>query len=198
MANKDLQFVTSAVRAADFPKSNLARIAFFGRSNVGKSSLINTLLGRKNLARTSSTPGKTQTINFYLASDQSYQLVDYPGYGYAKLGKKQRLEIDRMIRTTVDQIENLRGIVQLVDGRIPTQDVDLEFEQILNQVGVPHMIAVTKTDKVKKSGINKLENRIEKDFGSKVEMVEYVLTSTVKKNGINDLKSWISELINAE
>ncbi|BDR57182.1 ribosome biogenesis GTP-binding protein YihA/YsxC [Xylocopilactobacillus apis] len=196
MANKDQQFVTSAVKAVDFPKSNLPRIAFFGRSNVGKSSLINTLMNRKNLARTSSTPGKTQTVNFYLATDNSYQLVDYPGYGYAKLGKKKRAEINQMIRTTVSEIDNLRGIVQLVDGRIPTQPVDLEFEKFLNQVGVPQMIAVTKTDKVKKSEIGKLENRIEKDFGENVEMVEYLLTSTVSKRGITDLKTWISELTN--
>ena len=195
MANKDQQFITSAVRAVHFPKSNLPRIAFFGRSNVGKSSLINTLLGRKNLARTSSTPGKTQTINFYTASDKSYELVDYPGYGFAKLSKNQRLEIDRMIKTTVSDIENLRGIIQLVDGRIATQPIDLEFEQFLNQVGVPHMIAVTKTDKIKKSEVRKQEQRIEKDFGSSVEMVEYLFTSTVNKNGISDLKDWIQAVI---
>ncbi|BDR59250.1 ribosome biogenesis GTP-binding protein YihA/YsxC [Xylocopilactobacillus apicola] len=195
MANKDQQFVTSAVKAVDFPKSNLARIAFFGRSNVGKSSLINTLLNRKNLARTSSTPGKTQTINFYLPVDQSYQLVDYPGYGYAKVGKSRRQEIDQMIRTTVQDLENLRGIVQLVDGRIPTQQVDLDFEKFLNRVGVPHMIAVTKTDKVKKSDLSKLERRIETDFGQNVELVEYLLTSTVTKTGIDNLNAWIKEVI---
>lgn len=195
MGNKDQQFIKSAEKVGDFPVSNLPRIAFFGRSNVGKSSLINHLFKRKNLARTSSRPGKTQTINFYLAADKTYELVDYPGYGYAKLNKEKRAALDRMIRQTVTKIPNLRGIVQLIDGRIATQDSDLAFEKVLNQVGVPQMLAVTKVDQVKKSQIIKLEQRIEQDFGQNVDLIEYLLASTVTGQGISELSQWISSVI---
>lgn len=195
MANKDQQFIKSAEKAVDFPVSNLPRIAFFGRSNVGKSSLINILLKRKNLAHTSSTPGKTQVINFYLSMDHEFELVDYPGYGYAKLSKNRREAIDRMIRSTVAEIPNLQGIIQLIDGRIATQKIDLTFEKILNQVGVPQMLAITKVDQVKKSQIMKLERRIETDFGKLPNIIEYLLTSTVSGYGIADLQQWIYTVI---
>ena len=132
------------------PETTLPEVAFAGRSNVGKSSLINTLLRRSKAARVSNTPGRTREINFFKVNDQ-FVLVDLPGYGYARISKDRKAEWKPMIESYLRSSPNLKGIVQLLDVRHdPTKD-DLQMFDFLAQVGVPTMVVMTKTDKLTKA-----------------------------------------------
>lgn len=132
------------------PETTLPEIAFAGRSNVGKSSLINTLLRRSKAARVSNTPGRTREINFFRINDE-FVLVDLPGYGYARISKDRKAEWKPMIEGYLRGSANLRGIVQLLDIRHDPTNDDLQMLDFLSQVGVPTMIVMTKTDKLTKS-----------------------------------------------
>lgn len=146
----DAEIVVSAVRASQYPKDNYPEIAFAGRSNVGKSSMINTLLNRKNLARTSSKPGKTATINFYRI-ENSFYLVDLPGYGYAKVSKEEKKKWAGMMDEYLSGRENLYMVVLLVDSRhAPTPD-DIMMLQWIKDCQGNAVVLATKWDKLKKS-----------------------------------------------
>lgn len=141
--------VISAVRPNQYPDTQLPEIALAGRSNVGKSSFINKMLNRKALARTSSKPGKTQTLNFFLINEQIFY-VDVPGYGYAKVSKKEREAWGKMIETYITTREQLRAVVLLVDLRhSPTED-DVMMYDFLKHYGIPVIIVATKADKIPK------------------------------------------------
>lgn len=148
MSIQSAEFIGSYPSFRKCPEHQLAEYAFIGRSNVGKSSLINLLTNRKNLAKTSSTPGKTQMINFFLINEQ-WHLVDLPGYGYAKLSKKHRASLFTMIKEYVLNREQLVNTFVLVDSRIPPQSIDLEFIDFLGQHQIPFSIVFTKVDKNK-------------------------------------------------
>ena len=139
-----------AVRTSQYPTDNLSEFLLVGRSNVGKSSFINTILSRKNFARTSSKPGKTQTLNFYLVNNNFY-LVDVPGYGYASVSKSQQKKFGLMIEEYLKTRENLKQVFMLIDFRHkPTED-DLLMYNYLKYYNVPITVVVTKFDKVKPS-----------------------------------------------
>lgn len=141
--------VISAVRPNQYPDTQFPEIALAGRSNVGKSSFINKMLNRKALARTSSKPGKTQTLNFFLINEQLFY-VDVPGYGYAKVSKKEREAWGKMIETYITSREQLRAVVLLVDLRhSPTED-DVMMYDFLKHYGIPTIIVATKADKIPK------------------------------------------------
>jgi len=131
------------------PKPDLPEFAFIGRSNVGKSSLINMLTGRKKLAKTSGTPGKTQLINHFLINDAWY-LVDLPGYGFAKISKKIREQWEKMIFDYLEFRENLKTTFILIDSRIPPQQIDLDLINWFGSKGLPFVLVFTKTDKITK------------------------------------------------
>jgi GTP-binding protein len=154
----------TAGRREQFPRDPKPEIALSGRSNVGKSSLINTLLGRKSLARVSATPGKTITVNFYNI-DNKIMLVDMPGYGFAKRtfeDKKKWSELTDGYFTNNKNIDLLRGVVQLVDSRIgPTKD-DCDMLSFLRECKIPHVIVCTKIDKLTKTELNKFTEEIKK------------------------------------
>jgi GTP-binding protein len=144
------EFVISAVGPQQYPQAELPEIALVGRSNVGKSSLINKMISRKNLARTSSQPGKTQTLNFYLINQQFY-LVDLPGYGYAKVAKSKRETWGRFIEDYLLVRENLKLIMMLVDLRhAPSQD-DIQMHAWLIHQQIPVVLVATKSDKISKN-----------------------------------------------
>ncbi len=149
MKISESKFVISAVSPKQYPDDLIPEIAMAGRSNVGKSSLINMLINRKKLARTSATPGKTQTINFY-DIDEKFRFADLPGYGYAKVSKSQKSTWGKMIETYLSSRQNLIEVVQLVDFRHkPTQDDQQMYKWIL-EFGFSGIVVATKFDKVKK------------------------------------------------
>jgi GTP-binding protein len=143
-------FVKSSVETDKCPPPIYPEFAFIGRSNVGKSSLINMLVNKKGLAKTSASPGKTQTINHFLINEEKHPwyLVDLPGYGYAKTSKTERNKWGSFIRNYLDQRENLICTFVLLDFRIPPQKIDLEFMQWLGEQGLPFCIAFTKCEKL--------------------------------------------------
>ncbi len=148
----DAKFLTTAVKPEQYPDTFVPEIAFVGRSNVGKSSLINCLTNRTKLARTSSSPGKTATINFYEIAN-SYRLVDLPGYGYAKVSKTEQERWAKMIETYLSDRYNLVQVVQLVDARHkPTSD-DITMMDWIKSFGYKPVVVATKLDKLKKSQI---------------------------------------------
>ena len=143
---KTATYEGSFVETNKCPAGGLREFAFIGRSNVGKSSLINMLTGRKELAKTSVKPGKTQTINFFLINEQ-WHLVDLPGYGYARVSRTLRGTWESMISDYLQKREQLQCVFQLIDGGIPPQKIDLEFTNWLGENGIPFAIIFTKTDK---------------------------------------------------
>jgi len=147
-------FIKSAAKAKDYPVSELPEIAFAGRSNVGKSSLVNVLVNRRNLVRTSSTPGRTQLINFFDVNERLV-LVDLPGYGYAKAPPDVRKQWKPMIETYLTKRENLRGVVLILDIRRIPSDGDLEMLGWLDAWNMPAIIVLTKWDKLSKNERNK-------------------------------------------
>jgi len=147
MQIKSSVFEISAFNSGQLPKPSLPEVAMVGRSNVGKSSLINRLTGRKGLARISSTPGKTQSINFYLINENWY-LVDLPGYGYARVAKKQRASWGKLIEDYLASRPTLKGLVHLVDIRHPPMESDVMMQDWVRSLGIPTQVVATKLDKI--------------------------------------------------
>lgn len=154
MQIKTAKYISSAISVDKCLKTEMPEFAFIGRSNVGKSSLINMLTGNGKLAITSSTPGKTMLISHFLI-DESWYLVDLPGYGYAKRSKTMQQQFDKMIDGYVCERENLINLFLLIDGNIPPQKIDLEFIEFLGENGIPFSIIFTKMDKSKKGSFGK-------------------------------------------
>jgi len=144
------EFVTSAVRKSDYPAGELPEVALAGRSNVGKSSLLNRLAVRKSLARTSKTPGRTRLINFFLINGV-FRLVDLPGYGYAKVSARERESWRKMVEDYLSTRKNLRGVVLLVDSRHPPTSQDVQMYGWLKHRGIPAAVVATKADKLSRS-----------------------------------------------
>jgi GTP-binding protein len=191
------EFVTSAARFVDMPSNQLPEVAVVGRSNVGKSSLINALVNRRNLARTSRTPGKTQTVNFYLI-DQSFYLVDLPGLGYAKVSRTQREAWGRLIRGYVRQRDALRLVVHLVDSRHELTDLDLEVASIVRENDRRYLVLLTKTDKLNQKQRAASSRRVKETLGSYGLEIPVIATSAVKKRGIDETWDWIEALLRTE
>ena len=141
------EFVKSAVHERDFPKEKFPEMAFVGRSNVGKSSLINTLIGRKGLAKTSSTPGRTRLVNFFRINHK-LTFVDLPGYGYAKVAASLREEWGPMIEGYLEKRENLKGVVLIMDIRRPPEEEEEMLIEFLSSLEIPVVFALTKVDKL--------------------------------------------------
>lgn len=150
MQIKSAEFIKSATRPGHYPPEQHPEIAFAGRSNVGKSTLVNTLVGRKKLVRTSSTPGRTQLLNFF-SINGTFSLVDLPGYGFAKVPLAVKREWGPMVRTYLQVRQNLRGLVILFDIRRVPREEDIQLLDWLEEFGVPTIPVVTKADKVSRS-----------------------------------------------
>jgi len=191
---KTAEFVMSNTDVQKCPQDGRSEYAFIGRSNVGKSSLINMITGRKGLAMTSSTPGKTQLINHFLVNNEWY-LVDLPGYGYAQRGKKGRAQIEEIIRSYIEQRDFLTCLFVLIDCRHEAQVIDLEFLEYLGENGIPFSIIFTKTDKIPTS---KLKENIEKYkaklFETWEEIPPFFLTSSEQRKGKDELLNYIEEI----
>lgn len=195
MQIKHAKFIISNTDYRKCPPPNMPEFAFIGRSNVGKSSLINTLVARKKLAKTSGTPGKTQLINHFLINEEWY-LVDLPGYGYAKTSKSNRASWEKMISTYLLNRENLISTFILIDSRIEPQKVDQEFLTWMGENELSFVIAFTKTDKITKT---KLAGNLKlwKEFLQKYweELPLSLLTSAKTKRGKDDVLNVIEDLM---
>lgn len=188
-------FAGSSEKLSDRPKARLHEFAFIGRSNVGKSSLINTLCGVSKLAKTSATPGKTLLINHFLIND-SWYLVDLPGYGYAKISQKGREKLTNMINQYVSKSEELAVLFVLLDSRLPIQKIDLEFLMAIGEAQIPFAVIFTKGDKLGKTA---LSNQIEKNKETLLEYWEELppifVTSSETNMGKEEVLSYIEEVL---
>ena len=176
-----------------YPDMDLPEIAFVGRSNVGKSSMINAMLNRKSLAKTSSTPGKTRTINFYRVNDD-LRLVDLPGYGYAKVSKKEKGSWSSIINTYLNHRENLIEVILLVDARHEPTDQDKQMFEAIRQIGYSGIVIATKADKISKSKYNKSANIIAKKLGMEVKE-NIIFFSSTNKEYVDELWEIFEDMI---
>ena len=191
---KSAKFVISNTEVRKCPEGNLPEYAFIGRSNVGKSSLINMLTNHKGLAMTSSTPGKTLLINHFLINEEWY-LVDLPGYGFAQRGMAQREQLRQIIESYILGREQLVCLFVLIDCRHPAQKIDLEFMEWLGENGVPFTIIFTKTDKI---GRGRLKENIkayqEAMLGTWEELPPMMCSSSENKEGREEILDYIEEI----
>lgn len=188
-----VNLVISAVRRSQFPTDELPEFLLVGRSNVGKSSFINTLLNRKNYARTSSTPGKTQTINFYLVNEFFY-LVDAPGYGYAKLSKAQLKKFGLMMEDYLENRKNLKRVLMLIDFRHKPSKEDSMMYNFLKHYQIPVTIVATKADKIGITNHQKHKNMILKELDLVIGD-DLVIFSNVTKLGRDEIIEKIERII---
>lgn len=194
MKISEVDFKGSFVYLDQCPEAGLPEYAFIGRSNVGKSSLINLLTNRKELAKVSGSPGKTQTLNFFLV-DQSWYLVDLPGYGYARISKKQRQRWKQMIENYIGKRSTLVNTFVLIDSNIPPQPIDLEFINWLGAAGIPFSIVYTKEDKSKSQELALNHQAFRREMlKSWSEMPPEFHTSTVTKMGDDSILMYIANL----
>ena len=195
MKIKTADFVISNSDVSKCPKERIAEYAFIGRSNVGKSSLINMLTGQNKLAKTSGRPGKTQLINHFKINNEWF-LVDLPGYGYAKVSKSIKRTFQSFIKKYFSQREQLICSFVLVDSRLEPQKIDLEFMAYLGGEGIPFCMVFTKADKLKLNELNNNISNYKKKMTSTLweEMPKYFVTSATNSTGKEELLSYIDEI----
>lgn len=192
------KFKCSSERISQVPKDDLKDIAFIGRSNVGKSSLVNMLTGIKGLAKVSGTPGKTRLINHFLIND-SWYLVDLPGYGYARVSKSTRGEFSKIITDYVLKCEKLHLLFVLVDSRLEPQKIDLNFIDLLGNNGVPFGIIFTKADKLSQAQLNRNIANYKRTLAeSWEELPPMFISSSEKGRGRDEILAFIEECLAVE
>ncbi|ARJ49968.1 ribosome biogenesis GTP-binding protein YihA/YsxC [Staphylococcus lutrae] len=188
-----VDILISAVKPEQYPELDLPEVALSGRSNVGKSTFINSMIGRKNMARTSQQPGKTQTLNFYNIDNQLI-FVDVPGYGYAKVSKKQREAFGKMIETYITTREALKLVIQLVDLRHPPTEDDVLMYDFLKYYQIPTLIIATKEDKIPKGKVQQHINVIKKKL--KLEEGDPIISySSIEKKKQHEIWSTINQFL---
>lgn len=186
-------FIKSVFHPKDFPRDNFPQIAFAGRSNVGKSSMINCLLPQKKLAKTSSQPGKTRSINF-IKINQRFYFVDLPGYGYAKVSRKERQNWKNLIEAYFAGSENLKGIVQIIDARIGITESDGEMIRFSSATGLFPLIVATKTDKLNQKEKIKQWRKIEEQL-REFSLPAYIKFSAQTNLGKSEVWRWIDDVV---
>lgn len=186
-------FIKSVYDLAQLPKQKLPEIILCGRSNVGKSSFINTLFNRKDLAKISSTPGKTRSINYYLIDDKFY-LVDLPGYGYAKTSLKEREFWGKLLGQFISTSENIQLALHFVDSRHNPSELDIRLNQMLRSSEIPYMILLNKVDKLKQSELAASKKSITEFFPELIWGENLLEFSSVKKIGKKEILQRISAL----
>lgn len=190
---EEQRFIVSAFSMKDLPKKKLPEVVLFGRSNVGKSSLINSLFNRKDLAKSSRTPGKTRSINFY-EIDEKFYLVDLPGYGYAKTSKKERKYWERLITDYLETSKTIKLIIHLIDSRHEPQSTDVKLNNMLKQYSLPYIVLLSKADKLKFSELKKTENKISDFFPEVFPKENLLFYSAIKGRGKKELLALFGSL----
>jgi GTP-binding protein len=194
MEVKSAEFVKSSTDYTQCPAAHQPEYAFIGRSNVGKSSLINKLTNRKSLAKTSQNPGKTQTINHFIINDR-WHLVDLPGYGYAKASKTERKKWGKMINDYILKRKVLLGVFVLIDARHEPQKIDMEFLEWLGEEGVPFTMVFTKSDKLSSNKLPQaIANYRKAMLRTWEEMPTHFVTSSVSGLGCDEILNFIREV----
>ena len=193
MIIKDIQFIKGATRWEHLPADGLPEVAFVGRSNVGKSSLLNMLAGRTKLARTSGTPGKTQEFNYYRVNGRLY-FVDLPGYGYARIARTQRSRWGRFIGRYLTERAPLRVVFHLIDSRHPPTELDRDVMAVMRGGDVPYVLVLTKTDKLSGNGRARSRAAPKKVLDQAAMEAPIILTSAKKKQGREALLQWVEDL----
>lgn len=187
------EFLTSAAKKGQYPPTDLPEIAFAGRSNVGKSSLLNLLTGRKNLAKVSATPGKTRLINFFNIND-SFRIVDLPGYGYAKVSKGMSEDWGKMMEDYLESRPNLVCVIQLVDSRHEPTAQDCQMYDYLRYYGLAGVVIATKADKLSKNELNKNLQIIKRSL--ELDKTDIVIpASSLNKTGVDQILGTIDMLL---
>lgn len=188
---RDVTFMLSAVSLDTLPSARLPEICFAGRSNVGKSSLINALTNRKGLARASNTPGRTRELNYFNIDERLF-VVDLPGYGYAKASKSDIAKWTKLTREFLFGRASLRRVFLLIDSRHGTKENDIELMNMLDETAVTYQIVLTKIDKIKKNEINKVQTKTTALIAKRpAAYPKIILTSSEKKSGLDELRSTI-------
>lgn len=194
MTVREVKLACTADDWADMPRDGRPEVAFVGRSNVGKSSLLNMLVGEKKLASTSKKPGKTRRFYFYLVNKQFY-IVDLPGYGYAKTSKEDRERWARFIENYLEERVPLVAVCHLVDSRHPPTAIDREVIRFMKSEPVPYIIVLTKSDKLssndRRKKVQEMEQLVQEEFSAEVPIV---LTSAAKRQGGGELWTWLERL----
>lgn len=190
---KEINFIKSVASADQLPKMILPEIVLAGRSNVGKSSFINHIAGRKKIAKISSTPGKTRTINYYNVDDKFY-IVDLPGFGYAKVSKKEREQWQKLIESYFLAEREIVTVYHLIDARHEPTELDIILYNFLFDSGIPFTIILNKVDKLKQSEIAIAKNRIQKLFPNLVYGDNLLMHSTVKGLGKKEIVTRLRKL----
>jgi len=194
MEIKSAEFIISNTDVNKCPAGNMPEYAFIGRSNVGKSSLINMLTNRKGLAMTSSTPGKTMLINHFLI-DGTWYLVDLPGYGYARRGQKGQEQIKNIIENYILEREQMTNLFLLIDSRLEPQKIDLEFMEWLGENGIPFSIVFTKSDKLKSGKLRSQINMYLRELKQQwEELPPYFVSSAETRAGREDILNYIEQI----
>ena len=188
-----IELIISAVRESQYPTDNKKEFLLVGRSNVGKSSLINTIINRKNYARTSATPGKTQTLNFYKVNDEFY-LVDAPGYGFAKVRNSLKKKFGLIMESYLKSRDNLQMVFLLIDFRHKPTNDDIMMYDYLKYYDIPVTIICTKVDKVSKNNHDKNKKIIMKELNL-VEDSNLILFSSITKNGKDEIYEEIAKYL---
>jgi len=188
------EFVKGCAQWDQLPPDGKPEVAFMGRSNVGKSSLLNALLGRKKLAYTSKKPGKTREFNFYLV-DRRFYFVDLPGFGYAKVSKKERERWAALIERYLTERPSLRAVVHLIDSRHPPMETDEDVIDFMRGGDIPHLLALTKADKLSNNKRVQSKRRVERLLEGVGLELPIVLTSAKTNRGIPELRNWITTFV---
>ena len=193
MLIKEAQFVRGAATWKGLSDDGMPEVAFIGRSNVGKSSLINMLTGRKALARTSNTPGKTQQFNYYLINE-SYYFVDLPGFGYAKVSKVQRAKWERFISRYIAEHEAVRLVIHLVDGRHNPTNLDKDVMEFMKGGWMTYLVVLTKMDKLSGNHRNKAVRQVKESLAEFDLEVPVIASSSKNRTGKEEILQWIQDV----
>ena len=192
---KDCSFVLGVAKLEQLPFSDLPEVAFAGRSNVGKSSLINAVTGKRSLAKTSSTPGRTQQLNYFNLNDQIH-IVDLPGYGYAQAPENMVKQWQKVIFAYLQGRVNLKRVFLLIDARHGIKKVDMEVMEMLDKAAVTYQIILTKTDKISLKELNSLQEKVKTEITKHAAAyINVIATSSEKKQGLELVRAEIASMI---
>ena len=187
------QFIKSAFNLSEIPKQRLPEVILCGRSNVGKSSFINSFFNRKDLAKVSSTPGKTRSINFY-EIDNKFYIVDLPGYGYAKTSKAERAKWSKLIGEFISKSSHVQLAIHFIDSRHKPSELDYHLNKLLHELNIPFIILLSKVDKLKQSEVNLARRNLEKFFPDIDLNSNVVLHSSLKLRGKKEIAKLFEEI----